>query len=293
MCIESHPNLMIEWDYEKNIISPYDVSENCHKKVWWVCKNKHSWEAVISSRANGHGCPYCTKVKTMEIDSICYTHKDLLREWDFSKNTIDPKTICAGSDKSVWWVCSKNHSWKTRVKHRTNGSGCPYCKGKKTGYGNSFGDNCPELLLEWHEKNTLSPYSMTPGSHKKVWWKCSKGHEWVASVGERTLRSRGCPYCSKRISRSANKWLDSLNIKERECYIKIDGKRFFVDGLDPKNNTVYEYFGNFWHGNPQKYNPKDIHPIIKKTFGELYKETMCKIKALEESGYKVVYKWGV
>ena len=29
------------------------------KKVWWRCKKGHEWEAVISSRTAGRGCPYC------------------------------------------------------------------------------------------------------------------------------------------------------------------------------------------------------------------------------------------
>ena len=53
------------------------------------------------------------------------------------------------------------------------------------------------LLLEWNrEKNDhLTPETVTYGSNKKVWWKCSQGHEWQASIHNRT-KGRGCPYCS-------------------------------------------------------------------------------------------------
>ena len=56
----------------------------------------------------------------------------------------------------------------------------------------------PPLAKEWHpQKNDgLTPKDVTPSSHKKVWWKCSKGHEWDALVSNRT-RGRGCPYCYK------------------------------------------------------------------------------------------------
>ena len=57
----------------------------------------------------------------------------------------------------------------------------------------------PNLLKEWnYEKNgNLQPDSFSCWSHKKVWWKCDKGHEWQTAI---SLRSRGdnCPFCSGR-----------------------------------------------------------------------------------------------
>ena len=35
---------------------------------------------------------------------------------------------------------------------------------------------------------------LTPGSRKKVWWRCSRGHEWEATPNNRTCGT-GCPYC--------------------------------------------------------------------------------------------------
>ncbi len=46
-----------EWDYEKNLLNPTQVSYGSHKHVWWVCsKCGHSWEAEIKSRFYGNGC---------------------------------------------------------------------------------------------------------------------------------------------------------------------------------------------------------------------------------------------
>ena len=59
----------------------------------------------------------------------------------------------------------------------------------------------PTLMAEWNwEKNNevgLNPNVLTLGSNKKAWWKCSKGHEWVASIVHRN-NGRGCPYCSSQ-----------------------------------------------------------------------------------------------
>lgn len=54
-----------------------------------------------------------------------------------------------------------------------------------------------ELMAEWDwERNTnFDPSQLTFGSHQKVWWECSKGHEWQATIVHRNKGSR-CPYCA-------------------------------------------------------------------------------------------------
>ncbi len=57
-----------------------------------------------------------------------------------------------------------------------------------------------QLMAEWNwEKNTeldFDPKTLTLGSGQKVWWKCSKGHEWQAIIANRHKGS-GCPKCYK------------------------------------------------------------------------------------------------
>ena len=56
-----NPELAKEWHPTKNNnLTPYDVTVNSGKKVWWMCnKNpKHEWESVVNNRANGNGCPF-------------------------------------------------------------------------------------------------------------------------------------------------------------------------------------------------------------------------------------------
>ena len=54
----------------------------------------------------------------------------------------------------------------------------------------------PALAKEWnYEKNNgLTPADVLPNSRKKVWWVCSKGHEWQANIYQRNTTS-GCPVC--------------------------------------------------------------------------------------------------
>ena len=124
----------------------------------------------------------------------------LVKEWNYEKNNeVTPADVMPNSDKKVWWKCSKGHEWQARIQHRNNGIGCPYCSGRFAVKGeNDLQTVNPTLAKEWHfEKNNgLTPADVTPNSHRKVWWKCSKGHEWQAIIANRN-KGIGCPVCRK------------------------------------------------------------------------------------------------
>ena len=54
----------------------------------------------------------------------------------------------------------------------------------------------PDLAKQWHptKNGTLGPKDVTPGSRKKVWWLCERGHWWLAAVSDR-IRGMKCTYC--------------------------------------------------------------------------------------------------
>ncbi|MEO1926647.1 MAG: zinc-ribbon domain-containing protein [Gammaproteobacteria bacterium] len=58
---------------------------------------------------------------------------DIAKEWHPDKNTnLTPNDFTHGSDKKVWWLCFKGHSYDSRISNRTSlNRGCPYCSGRK------------------------------------------------------------------------------------------------------------------------------------------------------------------
>jgi len=119
-------------------------------------------------------------------------------EWNYTKNyPLTPHSFSVSSHSKVWWKCSKGHEWITSINHRTSGSNCPYCSGKKTSNDNNIKYLFPNIAKEWHpiKNKDLTPEDVTKSSRKKVWWLCSKGHEWLTFVFNRT-KGRNCPYCT-------------------------------------------------------------------------------------------------
>ena len=58
-----NPKLASEWHPTKNMdLKPEDFTLGSPKKVWWQCPegDDHEWEATISHRSSGNGCPFCS-----------------------------------------------------------------------------------------------------------------------------------------------------------------------------------------------------------------------------------------
>jgi len=141
----------------------------------------------------------------------------------------------------------------------------------------------------------LTPEGVVAGSNKKVWWLCDKGHEWCATIHNRSAGS-GCPHCSGgAISKISQAWLDSLGIPAefREYPIKLSGRKHTirVDGFDPTTNTAYEFLGNYWHGNPEVFDPEGVNPRTSEKYGVLYRRTLRRLELLKKAGYTVVFIW--
>ena len=79
------------------------------------------------------------------------------------------------------------------------------------------------------------------------------------------------------------------NIGEKTIF--INDKKYKIDGFCESSNTIYEFYGDIWHGNPNKYNKYDFNILSKKTFGELYQETINRENILKENGYNLIRIW--
>jgi len=203
------PLLADQWHPTRNgDLKPTQVTSGSRRKVWWRCKRGHEWQAAIHSRSAGVGCPVCSgKVIVPGVNDLESYDPELAKQWCQEKNgRLHPSRISAYSNRLVWWRCRLNHEWKSTVYSRTfSRSGCPYCANRKVLAGfNDLKTVVPLVAAQWHQtKNEpLEPSMVLPGSTKRVWWKCSDGHEWKAVIYSRTGAQKcGCPVCAGRAPR--------------------------------------------------------------------------------------------
>lgn len=184
-------------------------------------------------------------------------------------------------------TCKKHGAFLQRPNDHLNGMGCPKCGDERIGNLCRFTtDVFVNKSVEVH--GTEYDYSEVnyTGIYDKVVIICKKHGKFFQSPTKH-LAGHGCPKCQRQISKLETDFLDYFGIKERQKYIHP----YKVDGYDPKTNTIYEYMGDYWHGNPLRFNPMDYNKICHKTYGELYDELLRKIKYLIGGGYNVKYIW--
>ena len=90
-------------------------------------------------------------------------------------------------------------------------------------------------------------------------------------------------------------WIESLN-NPNIIHAENGGEYilcgYLVDGFDPTTNTVYEFHGNVWHGNPRIYDPDDRpHPYNNLSAETLFTKTEEKTNKLVSFGYNVIEMW--
>ena len=196
--------LLCEWAEEENLpLTARSVSRGSHQKVWWRCKNGHLWRAVVYARSAGSGCPYCEhKLPQPLVNDLLSRAPELAAQWDYQKNApLTPEKVAYSSHRVVWWRCEKGHAYRSAVKSRSRGTGCPFCANRAVlPDENSLLACRPEIAAEWDmAKNApLLPTQIAPGSDRRVWWVCRFGHSWKAAVSARTYGTSGCPVCTGR-----------------------------------------------------------------------------------------------
>ena len=204
----THPDLARQWHPEKNgRLTPFDLVAGSRRKVWWRCEKGHEWQAIVASRTSGGaGCPVCAgRMVIPGENDLASQIPAIAAQWHPTRNgDLTPEKLTACSTKKVWWLCELGHEYQASVGARTvNGSGCPYCVGKKVLAGfNDLATLEPEIAAQWHPtlNGTLTPEQVTAGSHRKVWWECPSGHIWKAVIYSRAGPHKcGCPACAGRI----------------------------------------------------------------------------------------------
>jgi hypothetical protein len=169
---------------------PSLVPRSSNKKKEWICYLGHQWISTINNRTLGKGCPVCGGRQVLEGFNDLETTEPELAKQAFGWN---PKLVARGTHSKRDWRCAKGHRWSATVVSRAGGSGCPTCSGHQVleGYNDLLTEE-PELAIQalgW------DPKTITRSSGIRKEWKCNLGHQWSATVANRTA-GRGCPVCS-------------------------------------------------------------------------------------------------
>lgn len=260
----------------------YNYSDSVYINVRSFIDIKCNIHGIFSQRARihlaGSGCAKCAMVnyddfvvRANKIHKFKYCYSNVI----FSKLTDKIKIYC-----------TFHGIFKQGANGHLAGQGCPKCAKNRPHDTQSFINKAMVVHNGYYTYNNVKYINIKT----KIIINCPVHGNFV-QVPDNHLSGSGCKKCSFCFSKLEQLWLDNLGVKVRQFAIKINNKLFIVDGFNSNTNTIYEFYGDFWHGNPNVYKKSDINCLNKKTFGELYSNTIKREGILTKAGYKIVSIW--
>jgi len=252
---------------------------NSINKIEITCYTHGKFLQFPYHHLRGQGCPIChgnPKYTTQSfIQKSNKIHNNI---YDYSKTNYKKSNI------KVIIKCPIHGEFSQTPSHHLNGEICGKCES----------DSTRLTLLEFYDRankihNNFYDYSLVKyiNCRTKVEIVCPKHGSFFQTPNAHLHNKRNCPNCTYHISKPEIEFLNHLNISSsnRQKYVKP----YKVDAIC--GNIIYEFLGDFWHGNPTRFNRNDINKITKESFGKLYGDTFKKFNDLTASGYTIKYVW--
>lgn len=182
---------------------PSEFTRFSHFDAIWMCDRGHEYPMPIYRRSRGCGCSVCDGKRIVSgVNDLKYLAPNLAKEWDYSKNEVEPNSVALHNHEKFYWLCSKcGHSWRTSPNNRASGKGCPKCSGHVVDPEiNSLATMNPLLRNQWdNEKNApLTAWDVAAYDNRDYYWICENGHSFPASPANRMKGTR-CPYCTGKL----------------------------------------------------------------------------------------------
>lgn len=281
----------------------YDYSKvsyaGMHKHVVITCLEHGEFnQKPIYHTLRKAGCPECAKwicpsdsfEDFVAKATAIHGHKYKYNPLEYTSSTVKMVIMCPEHGKFTQLPFAHVH-----------GQGCPKC-GLLTN-ANARRKTVEEYVAQARLVHgaeydySLVVYTTT---HANIEVICPDHGSFFPRAGDH-LNGSKCPRCSTNKLHSAKsiEWLnyiserDGISIQHAENVgeFRIPGTRLKVDGYCETTNTVYEFHGDLWHGNPNRFDPSDVNPVTGKTFGELYERTKQREEIIIALGYNLVTLW--
>jgi Protein of unknown function (DUF723) len=256
-------------------------------KIKIVCLEHGLFKQTPNKHLSGQGCPQCSKQrKKTPAEFRARAIQIHGSKYDYSK------TDFTHIKNKVVIICPIHGIFlQVLDKHINSGHGCSDCGGSRKKTQKEFLVEAKSIHGELYDYS-LSQYI---NFEEKLIIVCRKHGQFYQTPNNHLTKKRGCPHCTHRISKVETAWLDYIGVPNdslhRNVLIKLDDKKIKADGYEPTTTTIYEFYGDYYHGNPKFYKSDITNPHTKCTFGELYQRTLEKEQLIIMNGFKLVCIW--
>ena len=269
-----------------------------------ICSRKHEFTTIPTvhfRESSKGGCIECAHIEIALKNAYTQEQWIKLAITKHGGAYLYDKVKYINSQTNVHIICSEHGEFKQTPASHLSGQGCPKCAIKR----------CAELKL-YTEADIEEAFANARIIHNKryeylkifrnkgylmIELKCPT-HGIISQRLNHHLHGHGCIKCTPQYSKQQIEWLQYCSIAhsgiqhaENSGEYRIPETGFLADGFHAETNTVYEYQGDFWHGNPLVFNHSDINPRTGTTYRFLYERTQKKIEKIKSLGYKVIEIW--
>ena len=265
---------------------------NVKMKVTIICRIHGDFLQTPNDHLSGNGCPDCGGKKQLTQEEFIIRARAVHNEkYDYSKTeylNINTKVII---------ICPIHDQFEQTPHGHLQGHGCFKCYPCTLKTNEEFVSDAQRV----HGKDTYD-YSETvyTGMANKVKIRCKLHGVFEQCAHNHVNGGQGCPNCNHLgYSKSAIEWLKYMEKKDKTFIQHAENDKEFViptttyraDGYSKELNKIYEFLGDFWHGNPNVYDAEYINVFNKKSMKELYDTTFVKLNKIHELGYECEFIW--
>ncbi len=296
---------------DKNDIPLYDYKlvqyEKSDKEVSIICKIHNKVFKQIPAKHiqtnNPHGCPDCGILSS--ANSKRYSRNkfiELAKKQHINCNYDSVDYFDSITKVTIKCIIHDIYFKQTPANH-LYGYGCRECGIEEMKHKQRMPKH---IFIERSKKIYGTKYDYSNIDYKntntKIKIKCIKHNFEFEQTPYSHFNHEGCKKCSKSsYSNISIQWLDFISLyynihirhasNHSQGEFKIcDIKRYKADGFCEKTNTIYEFHGTIFHGDPRFCNPSECN-YLGKNYGELYKNTIERENYIKNKGYNLIVIW--
>ena len=283
------------YDYSK---AEYRGSEN---KLTIICK-KHGEFNQLPANHFKYGCGKCGRelnVRNNFLKEVCKS-EFISKANAIHKNTYEYlKAVYTTVVTKITITCKIHGDFSMSPNNHLRGQGCPACGREQSNVAKlkEFDEYECEFMKLYGDKYDYSSVVWEGGS-RPIMVVCKRHGEfqilpYLHKIGKE------CQKCSNQHSGISMSWLLYMGVRysteiqhaQNRGEFIIPDTRYKADGYAESINTIFEFHGDFWHGNPKVYNETDVNPRTNTTYGSLYESTVKKSNTIKEKGFELIEIW--
>ena len=286
------------FDYSKSVFV------DMRTRLTLICKKGHEFEGIPSvhlREGSLGGCIECAK--SLSKERMSYTQEQWIELASINHSNFYnyEKVKYISSQKNIIIVCPTHGEFEQTPASHLGGAGCRACGVEKCIASKLYTKD--DFLKMFEECATIhsNKYIYSDVCRKDgylfIEMTCEK-HGTFCQRYDHHKRGHGCFKCVVRYSKQQLEWLNYLSVTsdyiqhaQNDGEFQIPTTNMYADGYEPTANNIYEFQGDFWHGNPSVFDGEDINPRTGTTYASLYEKTQRKITKIKELGYNVYEMW--